>query len=55
MPTSIKQLKVINNATLADDGTFSIGLRDNLIIKPNAQVGLSKFLYVMHLLVESAK
>jgi hypothetical protein len=44
MPTTIKQLKIINNATLADDGTFSIGLRDNLIIKPNAQVGLSKFL-----------
>ena len=45
MPTSIKQLKVINNATLAPDGTFSIGLRDNLVIKPNSQVGISKFLY----------
>jgi hypothetical protein len=44
MPTSIKQLKVINNATLSADGTFSIGLRDNLVIKPNSQVGLSKFL-----------
>ena len=44
MPTSIKQLKVINNATLAADGTFSIGLRDPLVIRPNAKVGLSKFL-----------
>lgn len=45
MPTRIKQLKVINNATLALDGTFAIGLRDNLVIKPNTQVALSKFLY----------
>jgi hypothetical protein len=45
MPTQIKQLKVINNATLAKDGTFSIGLRDNLVIKPNSKVALSKFLY----------
>jgi len=45
MPTTIKQLKVINNSKLAPDGTFSIGLRDNLVIKPNAKVGLSKFLY----------
>jgi hypothetical protein len=45
MPTRIKQLKVINNATLALDGAFSIGLRDNLVIKPNSQVALSKFLY----------
>lgn len=44
MPTSIKQLKVINNATLSADGTFSIGLRDPLVIRPNAKVGLSKFL-----------
>ena len=45
MPTLIKQLKVINNAPLATDGTFSIGLRDNLVIKPNSKVALSKFLY----------
>jgi hypothetical protein len=45
MPTLIKQLKVINNSTLAKDGTFSIGLRDNLVIKPNSKVALSKFLY----------
>lgn len=54
MPTSIKQLKVINNATLAADGTFSIGLRDNLVIKPNSQVGLSKFLYQEQLPIESS-
>lgn len=45
MPTLIKQLKVINNSRLATDGTFSIGLRDNLVIKPNSKVALSKFLY----------
>ena len=45
MPTLIKQLKVINNSKLATDGTFSIGLRDNLVIKPNSKVALSKFLY----------
>jgi hypothetical protein len=54
MPTSIKQLKVINNATLAPDGTFSIGLRDNLVIKPNSQVGLSKFLYQEQPPIDSA-
>lgn len=45
MPTRIKQLKVINNSTLAKDGTFSIGLRDNLVIAPQSKVALSKFLY----------
>ena len=45
MPTRIKQLKVINTSTLSLDGTFSIGLRDNLVIKPNSKVALSKFLY----------
>jgi hypothetical protein len=44
MRTTLKQLKVINNAQLSADGTFSIGLRDNLVIKPNSKVGLSKFL-----------
>ena len=42
---TIKQLKVINTEGLSADGTFSIGLRDNLLIKPHSKVALSKFLY----------
>jgi hypothetical protein len=41
---TIKQLKVVNTTPLNAQGTFDIGLRDNLLIKPNSKVGLKKFL-----------
>jgi hypothetical protein len=41
---TIKQLKVVNTTALNAQGTFDIGLRDNLLIKPNSKVGLKKFL-----------
>ena len=41
---TIKQLKVVNTTPLNAQGTFEIGLRDNLLIKPNSKVGLKKFL-----------
>lgn len=41
---TIKQLKVVNTTALNSQGTFEIGLRDNLLIKPNSKVGLKKFL-----------
>ena len=41
---TIKQLKVVNTTALNKQGTFDIGLRDNLLIKPNSKVGLKKFL-----------
>ena len=41
---TIKQLKVVNTTKLNAQGTFDIGLRDNLLIKPNSKVGLKKFL-----------